>query len=181
MLKTHPAYSKLVELGKEQQKNIHLGTNVVELYSRLEKDGKQLTYYTSGIGTYVKPSWTSLSYWIQLIDHSIDMAIAWYVLVSWLSSQITSYFLNLIRNFKRIVLSAYQWLSENYEPGDRIFLFGELSPSFNIESQPFNTIRALSRCIPSSCCRWHDREGRTIACGEPPTSTFRVQNVHKRR
>ncbi|KAF9064616.1 hypothetical protein BDP27DRAFT_1425619 [Rhodocollybia butyracea] len=27
-------------------------------------------------------------------------------------------------NFERIDLSAYQWLSENYEAGDRIFLFG---------------------------------------------------------
>jgi hypothetical protein len=26
MLTTHPAYSKLVDLGKEQQKNIHVGS-----------------------------------------------------------------------------------------------------------------------------------------------------------
>ncbi len=29
------------------------------------------------------------------------------------------------RNFKSKVLSAYQWLVENYQDGDRIFLFGE--------------------------------------------------------
>ena len=56
-------------------------TNIVELYSRLVKNTDQLTYYDSGIGTYVKPSLTSLSYWFQLVNHSIDMAIAWYVLV----------------------------------------------------------------------------------------------------
>ncbi|KAI0052938.1 hypothetical protein FA95DRAFT_1601309 [Auriscalpium vulgare] len=79
-------------------------TNVVELYSRLENDDGQLTYYNSGIGTFVKESRTSPAYWKQVISHGIDTAIAW--------------------NFKRIVLSAYQWLCENYEPGDRIFLYG---------------------------------------------------------
>jgi uncharacterized protein (DUF2235 family) len=51
-------------------------TNVVELYSRLEKSDKQLTYYDSGIGTYVKES-ASLRYLRQVIDYTIDMAIAW--------------------------------------------------------------------------------------------------------
>ncbi|KAL0958322.1 hypothetical protein HGRIS_000467 [Hohenbuehelia grisea] len=78
-------------------------TNVVELYSRLTKDDKQLTYYDSGIGTYAKEEW-SYTYFKQRVNHKIDEAIAW--------------------NFKRIILSAYQWLSENYRDGDRIFLFG---------------------------------------------------------
>ncbi|EIN07769.1 hypothetical protein PUNSTDRAFT_29058, partial [Punctularia strigosozonata HHB-11173 SS5] len=79
-------------------------TNVVELYSRLIKDDdQQLTYYNSGIGTYARETKT-FKYWRQAIDHTVDMAIAW--------------------NFKKIVLDAYQWLSENYKPGDRIFLFG---------------------------------------------------------
>jgi hypothetical protein len=42
------------------------------------KDQDQLTYYNSGIGTYVRDSRTSLGYWLQAIDHTIDMAIAWY-------------------------------------------------------------------------------------------------------
>ncbi|EIN03414.1 hypothetical protein PUNSTDRAFT_32515, partial [Punctularia strigosozonata HHB-11173 SS5] len=75
-------------------------TNVVELYSRLVKDETQLTYYNSGIGTYAKESKTSFKYWRQTFDHTVDMAIACWV---------------------RIVLDAYQWLSENYQPGDRIF------------------------------------------------------------
>ncbi|KAJ3889763.1 hypothetical protein GG344DRAFT_51003, partial [Lentinula edodes] len=79
-------------------------SNVVELYSRLVKNKTQLTYYNSGIGTYARPSWTSWSYLKQVFNHTVDMAIAW--------------------NFERIVLSAYQWLSENYEDGDQIFLFG---------------------------------------------------------
>ncbi|KDR67100.1 hypothetical protein GALMADRAFT_80066 [Galerina marginata CBS 339.88] len=84
-------------------------SNVVELYSRLVKDADQLTYYNSGIGTYVKHSegwrsWLSLFSWWQAFVHAIDMATAW--------------------TLKSKVLSAYQWLSENYEDGDRIFLFG---------------------------------------------------------
>ncbi|KAJ8519086.1 hypothetical protein ONZ45_g3901 [Pleurotus djamor] len=80
-------------------------TNIIELFSRLVKDEEdQLAFYNSGIGTYAKPSFQSLGYLKQVVYHSIDMAIAW--------------------NFERIIHAAYEWLSENYRPGDRIFLFG---------------------------------------------------------
>jgi hypothetical protein len=53
-------------------------TNVVQLFSHLEKDKHQLAYYNSGIGTYVKDekSWLSWSAWKQSAYHSVDMAIA---------------------------------------------------------------------------------------------------------
>ncbi|KAJ8481649.1 hypothetical protein ONZ45_g15247 [Pleurotus djamor] len=79
-------------------------TNVIELQSRLVKDRTQRTFYNSGIGTYAKPSVFSFTYLKQFLFHTIDMAIAW--------------------NFERIIHEAYEWLSENYEPGDRIYLFG---------------------------------------------------------
>ncbi|KAJ8475172.1 hypothetical protein ONZ45_g15703 [Pleurotus djamor] len=82
-------------------------TNVVELFSRIIKIGgdvEQLVFYNSGIGTYARPSFRSFSYWKQVIYNHIDTAIAW--------------------NFEKIIHAAYKWLSENYEPGDRIFLFG---------------------------------------------------------
>ncbi|KAF8532009.1 hypothetical protein JB92DRAFT_3104395 [Gautieria morchelliformis] len=79
-------------------------TNVIELYSQLIKDDNQLTYYNSGIGTYAKPSWKSWSYVKQVVDNKIDLAIAW--------------------NFEKIVIAAYRWLSQNYQDGDRIYLFG---------------------------------------------------------
>ncbi|PPQ94486.1 hypothetical protein CVT25_013769 [Psilocybe cyanescens] len=81
-------------------------TNIVELYSRLIRDETQLTYYNSGIGTYVadSKSWFSLNAWNQFISHEWDKAFA--------------------TNFKSKVLDAYEWLSENYKRGDRIFLFG---------------------------------------------------------
>ncbi|KAF8511353.1 hypothetical protein BU17DRAFT_54685, partial [Hysterangium stoloniferum] len=80
-------------------------TNVIELYSQLVKDdGTQLTYYNSGVGTYAKPSWKSWSYLKQVVNNKIDLAIAW--------------------NFEKIVISAYRWLADNYQDGDKIYLFG---------------------------------------------------------
>ena len=53
-------------------------THVVELYSRLEKNDEQLTYYDSGIGTFVAHSnWIGLL--IQMIIHIWDMMVAWCV------------------------------------------------------------------------------------------------------
>ena len=30
------------------------------------------------------------------------------------------------RNFERVLLAGYRWLSVNYKPGDKVFIFGEL-------------------------------------------------------
>ncbi|KAI0052957.1 WD40 repeat-like protein [Auriscalpium vulgare] len=79
-------------------------TNVVELYKSLIKDDDQLTYYDSGIGTYVSEDANWFSCWKQAAKHKGDMMFAW--------------------SFKKNVLNAYQWLSENYREGDKIFLFG---------------------------------------------------------
>jgi len=54
----------------------HQNTNVIELYSMLDKDDTQLTWYNSGIGTYAQPSWKSLAYWTLVIHSYIDLAIA---------------------------------------------------------------------------------------------------------
>ncbi|KAJ6474565.1 hypothetical protein DFH09DRAFT_889375, partial [Mycena vulgaris] len=82
-------------------------TNVVELHSRILKhhpSAQQLTFYVSGIGTYAPPSFRSLAYWSQVVANKLDLAIAW--------------------NFERHVKDAYQWLADNYQRGDKIFLFG---------------------------------------------------------
>ncbi|KAG9094007.1 hypothetical protein FRC06_011277 [Ceratobasidium sp. 370] len=79
-------------------------TNVIELYSHIVKSETQLTYYNSGIGTYAKPSWRSWSYLKQIVSNGIDLAIAW--------------------NLEKVIIGAYRWLSDNYRPGDQIFLFG---------------------------------------------------------
>ncbi|KAJ2915261.1 hypothetical protein MD484_g5137, partial [Candolleomyces efflorescens] len=83
-------------------------TNVIELYNLIEKgkESKQRTYYNSGVGTFAKSSWLSLSSWTQSIDNKLDQAVA--------------------KNFDHIILGAYRWLSEMYEgPEDKIYLFGK--------------------------------------------------------
>ncbi|KIM35804.1 hypothetical protein M413DRAFT_14372 [Hebeloma cylindrosporum] len=81
-------------------------TNVIELYKLIlkEVENNQRTWYNSGIGTYARPSWKSFKFYRQVLEHKIDLAIAW--------------------NFERTILAAYRWLSDNYMPGDCIFLFG---------------------------------------------------------
>ncbi|KAK0451381.1 uncharacterized protein EV420DRAFT_1274070 [Desarmillaria tabescens] len=90
----------------------HHNTNVIELHSRILKEDQdipQLTFYRSGIGTFVPPQRFSLRYWLSLGDNVIDQAIAWHV--------------------ESNVKEAYQWLADNYQRGDRIYLFGSLIPA----------------------------------------------------
>ncbi|EJD39190.1 hypothetical protein AURDEDRAFT_71466 [Auricularia subglabra TFB-10046 SS5] len=94
-------------------------TNVVELYSRLIKNENQLTFYNSGIGTYAAPHFWSWRYQKQKFKNAVDLAIAW--------------------NFENILLDAYVWLSENYQEGDRIYLFGFSRGAYQV--------RALSAMI----------------------------------
>lgn len=99
-------------------------TNVIELYNLIlkEVEDNQKTWYHSGIGTYVRPSWKSLKFYKQTLYHTIDLAIAWCALSGHpLEPSFTSC---AFRDFQRTVLGAYHWLSDNYIPGDCIFLFG---------------------------------------------------------
>ncbi|KAJ7822849.1 hypothetical protein B0H13DRAFT_2257340, partial [Mycena leptocephala] len=92
--------------GTSNQFGIY-NTNVVELHNRVIAGGsaRQSKYYNCGIGTYVPyGNKASLKYWRQKVDNGLDLALA--------------------LNFKDIILKAYRWLCETYEPGDKIFLFG---------------------------------------------------------
>ena len=40
------------------------------------------------------------------------------------SYPVVSHFI-LIRNFEKVILAGYRWLSDNYIDGDKIFLFGK--------------------------------------------------------
>ncbi|KAJ7682943.1 hypothetical protein B0H17DRAFT_942331 [Mycena rosella] len=90
--------------GTSNQFGIH-NTNVVELHSRVLTDN-QNKYYNCGIGTYVPYEVkSSLKYWQQQLDNGLDLALH-------------------CENFKDIILKAYRWLSQTYQPGDKIFFFG---------------------------------------------------------
>jgi uncharacterized protein (DUF2235 family) len=80
-------------------------SNCVELYSHLEKNDLQKTYYNSGIGTYINPQthgWLT-GLWDKILN-AWDLAFAF--------------------RLKRYVIGAYRWLSNQYIQGDKIFLFG---------------------------------------------------------
>ncbi|KZP16495.1 hypothetical protein FIBSPDRAFT_748573 [Athelia psychrophila] len=93
-----------------------VNTNVLELYSQILKDehDDQLTYYDSGIGTYATPTWKSLSHLMRVIHHKIDLVIAW--------------------NLEKVIIGAYQWLSNHYRTGDKIFLFGFSRGAFQVRA-----------------------------------------------
>ncbi|KAJ7689393.1 hypothetical protein B0H17DRAFT_636708 [Mycena rosella] len=83
-------------------------TNVVELHSRVLVDPvqKQLTYYSCGAGTYVSSRPGTFKHLLDRFRNAVhlDLATAW--------------------DLKKSISKAYQWLCEEYQPGDRIFLFG---------------------------------------------------------
>ncbi|KAK0451426.1 uncharacterized protein EV420DRAFT_1274312 [Desarmillaria tabescens] len=101
---SHKSYRNLVVcLDGTSNQFGHRNTNVVELHNRILKDDPdvpQLTFYSSGIGTYVPPSRLSVAHWL----HNFDKVFAW--------------------SFKRLVEEAYRWIADHYQPGDRLFLFG---------------------------------------------------------
>jgi len=66
-----------------------------------------------------------------------------------------------LRDFDRTVLGAYRWLSDNYEPKDRIFLFGMLAQRvYRALANTYREIfRILSWSLPSPCTLGHDWQG----------------------
>ncbi|PCH40124.1 hypothetical protein WOLCODRAFT_98323 [Wolfiporia cocos MD-104 SS10] len=78
-------------------------TNVVKLYSLLKKDdSEQLCYYQPGIGTYFNSG--VVSPFFQWGAKILDQCVAWYL--------------------DAHVRGGYQFLMQNYHPGDKICLFG---------------------------------------------------------
>ncbi|KAF8799361.1 hypothetical protein BYT27DRAFT_7120961 [Phlegmacium glaucopus] len=78
-------------------------TNVVKLFALLKKDcEEQLTYYQAGIGTWFQPGVVSPIFeWGAKI---LDLAFAWYL--------------------DAHVLEGYNFLMQNYNLGDKIYIFG---------------------------------------------------------
>lgn len=88
--------------GTDNKLTINENTNVLHLYSCLEKSNKQATYYHPGVGT-IAPSGART--W---------MARKWNVIKDLVSAS------SLEDNVK----DAYLFLMENYEEDDKIYLFG---------------------------------------------------------
>ncbi|EIW77170.1 hypothetical protein CONPUDRAFT_129376 [Coniophora puteana RWD-64-598 SS2] len=99
----------IVCIDGTSQKFGEKNSNVIALVDQIRKtdsDIPQITHYVTGVGTSAKPSTRSLAYWKNQLASKIDLAIAWDVEAN--------------------IINAYQWLCEQYENGDKIFLFGEI-------------------------------------------------------
>ncbi|AFK05469.1 Protein of unknown function DUF2235 (plasmid) [Emticicia oligotrophica DSM 17448] len=88
--------------GTDNKLTIRNNTNVIHLYSCLKLDEQQIGYYNPGVGT-IAPD--GISTWL---------ARKWYRFVDLISAS------SLHTNVK----DAYQYLMNEYEEGDKIYLFG---------------------------------------------------------
>ncbi|KAL6307390.1 hypothetical protein BKA93DRAFT_104554 [Sparassis latifolia] len=81
-------------------------SNIVEIYTRMEKDSQQRSYYNGGI-KYANTARSTIWKRTKLkLGSLFDTAFAWYMCRI------------------EIVLGAYRWLADTYQPGDQIFMFG---------------------------------------------------------
>ena len=136
-------------------------TNVIELYSRIIKDDKQhpqLTYYNSGIGTYARPSWRSYTYWKQVLDNKIDLAIAWYQwsLFYVLYTDLTDPLGTLKKLFLRAIAGCQIIISlatgSSFLARDSCSLLGRFRSSDRL-------FRVLPWSLSSARTRWDDKQG----------------------
>jgi len=88
--------------GTDNKLTINQNTNVIHLYSCLQINENQVTYYHPGVGT-IAPN--GIRNWF---------ARKWYLLKDMVSAS----------SIEDNVIDAYIFLMNNYEEGDKIFLFG---------------------------------------------------------
>jgi uncharacterized protein (DUF2235 family) len=77
-------------------------TNVVRLYRMLVRNDQQLAYYDAGVGSMADPA--ALTWFQKQSSKYLDQAVG--------------------HTLKANFVLAYRFLVRNYQPGDRIFLFG---------------------------------------------------------
>lgn len=91
-------------------------TNVVRLFERLIPDGSaQISYYDPGAGTY-SPMWTPLG---QALAKGIESASG---------VGITG------TGVRQNIVEAYRYLMDNYEKGDKVFLFGYSRGAYTVRA-----------------------------------------------
>jgi uncharacterized protein (DUF2235 family) len=77
-------------------------TNVLRIFRMLERDQRQVAYYDAGVGTLVDPE--AISQWRKFLSRRLDAAIGLRV--------------------RENVIAVYRFLTQTYQPGDQIYLFG---------------------------------------------------------
>ena len=97
---SHNEYSTTPIRGNKV--TVNENSNVVHLFSCLEKNEKQICYYSPGLGT-VTPIWKEGK--IEKLTHILKDLVGGFSL-------------------KRNVLIGYSFLMDNFSEGDNIYLFG---------------------------------------------------------
>jgi uncharacterized protein (DUF2235 family) len=77
-------------------------TNVLRLFRMLERNERQIAYYDAGVGTLVDPA--AISTFRKQLSKRLDAAMGLRV--------------------RENAIAAYRFLSQTYEPDDRLFFFG---------------------------------------------------------
>lgn len=78
-------------------------SNVVKLFRMLEQDpGKQISYYDPGLGTLGDPAYKTIV--TRTINKVLGLAFG--------------------RGLMKNIIEAYTFLMDNYQDGDKVFIFG---------------------------------------------------------
>lgn len=88
--------------GTDNKLTIDKNTNVLHLYSFLEKSNQQATYYNPGVGT-IAPDGLKNNFF-RFLSRAWDLATAY--------------------SLENNVMDAYRYLMNTYEDGDHVYLFG---------------------------------------------------------
>ena len=141
-------------------------TNVVKLCSLITKSDKQLTHYRSGLGAVALGAGAPLG--LQL-SNNLDMAIGRYVI---LSGIIAVDLIHLARNLHKVIMASYRWLSDNYQDGDRLFLFGKILSLTMLILRMSHSSRLFAWCLPGSSVGGHD------CSSKPPSLKNRCHSIN---
>ncbi len=96
--------------GTDNQIRAYRNTNVVKIFRALEnQDGEQLMYYDPGVGTFASTRvWSPPGRWAsKMLGRAFGLGL------------------------KTNLAEAYTFLMNNWEPGDKIFIFGFSRGAFN--------------------------------------------------
>ncbi|KAG2145764.1 hypothetical protein DEU56DRAFT_181227 [Suillus clintonianus] len=103
-------------------------SHVFELYSNIVNDDeKQTAWYATGVGTYVRPEGFA---YVKEVSKILDLVIA---------------------HIRTNILNAYEWLSDKYHDGDKIFLFGFSRGAYQVGLITSANKEQIPRAFQSYC------------------------------
>ena len=111
-------------------------TNVIKLYSVLQQNESQVTYYHPGIGT-MEPAGALTSFSRGLFK-TLEMAVGW--------------------GLEYDIRDAYIFLMRTYQPGDKVYMFGFSRGAYTVRAVAA-LLRAYGLIRPDNESSSHMRSG----------------------